>query len=178
MRPKQLFKKEHIKIFNLSLMLIFILSPITLKAQNTANFSGKWEFDKTKSTPGTTHSTFDGTVIRLITQNTSTFIYSDMYIRKGSEDWKTADELFNIDGKEQIEKDGRGTRKKSIKWSSNKKTLTLTYAETYIEGGVSKDLLREETYEQSDDGKTLTIETYSKNLVTGETRTNSVFNKK
>jgi hypothetical protein len=161
-----------------SLLLLVLLSSAALRAQTPTNYSGRWEFDKTKSSPGTVHANYPGTVTRHITQNASVLTYRDIYVQPGSKDWKTADESYKLDGKEQIKKDGTTTRKKSAQWSQDKKSLTLTYAETYIERGVAKELLVAESYKLSDDGKTLTIDTFSKNQVTGETKTNSVYSKK
>jgi hypothetical protein len=151
---------------------------MTVKAQNPMNFSGKWEFDKTKSSPDLLDSKYDGTVTRQITQTSSTIAYRDIYIQKGSDDWETTDEIFNLDGKEQIRKDNSSTIKKSTKWSQETKTLSLINSETYIEDGVSMELKITESYKLSDDGKTLTIETYSKNQITGETKTKGVYHKK
>jgi len=163
-----------------SLVFVFALCFVTsgLCAQNAADFSGKWEYDKTKSTPGTMEANYEGKLVRQISQNPAVFSYADIYIRPGSPEWKTSDEIFNLDGKEQILKDDSGTRKKSAKWSPDKKALTLTYIEIYTEGGVSKELLIEEIYNLSGDGKTLTVETFSKNQVTGETRSTKIYHKK
>jgi hypothetical protein len=177
MRQQWLFRPGHIAGVSVSLVLMFLLSSNALKAQTLTNFSGTWEFDKTQSSPGTIESKYDGSVTRQITQNSSKLTYCDIYVQKGSDDWKTADEVFNLDGKEQIKKDGANSRRKSAQWSQDKKILTLTYKETYTEEGVSKELLNAESYKLSDDGKTLTIETYSKNQVTGETRTKGVYRK-
>jgi hypothetical protein len=161
-----------------SLLLLVLLSSAALRAQTPTNYSGRWEFDKTKSSPGTVHANYPGTVTRQITQNASVLTYRDVYVQSGSKDWKTADESFKLDGKEQIKKDGTTMRKKSSQWSQDKKILTLTYAEIYVDKGVTKELLVAESYKLSDDGKTLTIDTFSKNQVTGETKTNSVYSKK
>jgi hypothetical protein len=161
-----------------SLVFISLCSSVTLEAQAPVDFSGTWEFDKAASSPGTVHATFEGAVMRKITQSASKFTYRDTYVRSGSDDWSTTDEVFNLDGKEQIKKDGANSRKKSALWSADKKTLTLTYKETYMEKGVAKELLAADSYKLSDEGKTLTIETFSKNQVTGETKTASVFRKK
>jgi hypothetical protein len=149
-----------------------------LKAQTQMNFSGKWEFDKVKSSPDLPDSKYDGTVIRQISQTLSTIAYHDIYIQKGSNDWATTDEIFNLDGKEQVKKDNSGTNKKSTKWSQDAKVLTLTYLVIYKEDGVTKEIVISESYKLSEDRKTLTIETYSKNLVAGETNTKSVYHKK
>ena len=178
MRQNWLFRPGHSAIIKVSLILMFLLSSVALKAQTPTNFSGKWEFDKTKSSSETDISKYDGTVIRQITQNSSTIAYRDIYTQKGSNNWETSDELFNLDGKEQIKKWDSSTSKKSAIWSQDKKSLTLSYKETYVEEGVSKDLLIAESYKLSDDGKTLTIETYSKDVVRGEIKTKSVYHKK
>jgi hypothetical protein len=178
MRQQSLFPPGRIAMLSVSLIVLSILSTVSLSAQTAANFSGKWEFDKTKSSPGTVHANYPGTVTRQITQNASTLTYRDVYVQKGSSNWKTTDEIFNLDGKEQIRKDGANTRRKSAKWSDDKKILTLTYAETYVERGVSKELSAAASYALSEDGKTLTMETYSKNQVTGEKKTTSVYHKK
>jgi hypothetical protein len=178
MRQQWLFKPGHTAGICVSLVFMFLLTSMALRAQTPTNFSGKWEFDKTKSSPGIVDSNFDGIVTRHITQNPSIITYRDIYVRKGSNDWKTADEQFRLDGKEQVKKDGTTTSRKSAQWSQDKKILTLTYRETYVEEGVSKELLVADSYKLSDDGKTLTIETYSKNQVTGETKTQGVYHKK
>jgi hypothetical protein len=178
MRQQSLFPPRNTSILGASLIVLCIMSTVSLRAQTAANFAGKWEFDKAKSSPGTVHANYPGTVTRQITQNSSRLTYRDVYVQKGSSDWKTTDEIFTLDGKEQIKKDGANTRRKSAKWSEDKKILTLTYAETYVEGGVSKELSVAESYALSEEGKTLTIETFSKNQVTGETKTTSVYRKK
>lgn len=178
MRQQSLFRSGHFATISVSLILTFLLSAMALRAQIPTNFSGKWEFDKAKSSSGIIDSGFEGTVTRQITQNSSVITFRDIYIRNGSSDWKTADESYKLDGKEQIKKDGANVSRKSAAWSHDKKVLTLTYRETYVEEGVSKELLVAESYKLFDDGKTLTIETYSKNQVTGERKTQSVYHKK
>jgi hypothetical protein len=90
MRPNRLFKQERITIIISSFIFLFLLTAMTLKYQIPTNFSGKWEFDKTKSSFGQVNSNYDGTVIRQITLNSSTITYGDILIQPGSDDWKTA----------------------------------------------------------------------------------------
>ena len=179
MKTNRLFGSERFTIISALIISMFILSTTTLKAQNPINFSGKWLFDKAKSSPGTDQAKYDGTVIRQITQNSSTIAYRDIYTQKGSNNWETSDEVFKLDGKEEIiKRDSTSTDKKSTIWSKDNKSLALQYKSIYIEDGVTKELLFCETYELSDDGKTLTIETYSKDVVRGEIKTKSVYHKK
>jgi len=178
MKPKWLFRTRHTAIIDVSVVAMILLSSMALRAQTPTNFSGKWEFDKSKSTPGILDSQYEGTVTRLITQNASIFTYRDIYVRKGGNVWSTTDESFKLDDKEQIKKDGANSRRKSAQWSQDKKILTLTYKETYTEEGVSRELLLVYSYRLSDDGKTLTLKTFSRNHVTGETKTQSIYHKK
>jgi hypothetical protein len=178
MRTIRLIRQEHIAIMNVSLISMFLLFSMTVKAQIPINFSGKWEFDKAKSSPDLLDSNFDGIVTRQITQTASTIAYHDIYVKKGSNDWATLDEIFNLDGKEQVKKDNSGTLKKSAKWSQDTNVLTLIILLTYTEEGVSKETQISESYKLSDEGKTLTIESYSKDQVTGETKKKAVYHKK
>jgi hypothetical protein len=177
MRKQTQFRCGHRAVI-CSYLLVAIVSSMTVHAQTPADFSGNWEFDKTASSPGSVHSKFEGAVIRKITHSASKFTYRDTYVRSGSDDWSTTDEVFNLDGKEQMKKNGANSRMKSAVWSQDKKTLTLTYKETYKEKGVMKELQQVDSYNLSDEGSKLTIETFSKNQVTGERKATSVFHKK
>jgi hypothetical protein len=178
MRPNGFFRSGRVALIGVPLFLMLLVSFIPLKAQTPVNFSGKWEFDKAKSSPGKLDSGFEGILTRQIVQTPSKITYRDIYARKGSKDWSTTDELYNLNGKDITKKDGANSRKWSAKWSQDKKTLTLTYSEIFVEDGVSREFLIAESYALSDDGKTLTIETYSKNHVTGEKTAKSVYHKK
>jgi hypothetical protein len=158
---------------------MFLLSSATLKSQTPINFSGKWTFDKTKSTPGTNSAEYNGTLVRQITQTTSTLACRDIYTQNGTNDYTTSDDVFNLDGKEEIDKsDPNSILAKSVIWSQDHKSLTLSYKSTYIDEGVSKEFIINETYKLSDDGETLTIENYSKDAIRGEIKTTSVYHKK
>ena len=104
MSQQSLFRPGHSATISVSPILTFLLSSMALRAQTPTNLSGKWEFDKTKRSSGIIDSGFEGTVTRQITQNSSAITYRDIYIRKGSSDWKTADESYKLDGREQIKK--------------------------------------------------------------------------
>jgi hypothetical protein len=178
MRHRRFSRPERSMIRAFLLSVTTLLFALSLSAQPLPNFAGKWEFDKTASTPGTVQAKYDGSVTRQIVQNASAFTYRDIYVRTGNSDWKTADESFSLSGKEQIKKDRSGSRRKIARWSRDKQTLTLTYKETYAEEGVSKELLMAESYTLSDEGRTLTIEALSRNQITGETTSTSVFHRK
>ncbi len=158
-------------------IFFFMFISCGLSAQSLVDFSGKWEFDKSQSSPGKVDSNYDGIVIRDIRQNAETFIYADIYKRAGSNDWSTSDEIFNLNGQEQTEKRDAETYTKQASWSADGKTLTLVYKVNYEEDGVPRELIVSEMYKISDDGKILYLEEYSKNHVTGEKTAHYVYNR-
>jgi hypothetical protein len=179
MKPIRIFSPSHLAIISASLISMFLLSSATLESQTPINFSGKWEYDKDKSSPGTNDAEYNGTIVRQITQTASTIACRDIYIQKGSNDYTTSDDVFNLNGKEEIDKsDPNSILTKSVIWSQDHKSLTLSYKSTYIEEGVSKEFIINETYKLSDDGKTLMIEKYSKDAVRGEIKTKNIYHKK
>jgi hypothetical protein len=100
MRLTLTIRHEYIATAKAWSILLLLLSVISLKAQTPTNHSGRWEFYKTKSSPEEVESTYDGTVILEITQNSATITLGDIYIHPGRPDWKTATELYTLDGKE------------------------------------------------------------------------------
>ena len=178
MRPNRFYIQGHIVINNVSLILMFLLFSMTLIAQTPRNFSGKWQFDKTKSILDKVEPNYDGTVVLEINQNSTTITFSEIYIRSGSPDWKTAADSYKLDGKEHVRKYNVGTNKNSVKWSKDKKILTITNIDTQTLDGVTQEFLVTDSYKLSDDGKTLTIERYRKNPITGEIKAKKVYLKK
>ena len=177
MKLHRFFRQENFLIFKFSLLFIILLATATVKAQNPANFSGKWSYDKTKSkfTKGA-YATFDNEILD-ITQNSATMTLVGTFIRQGSEDYKTTDS-YKLDGKEVIVKDDQGTTKKSVKWSEDKKILTITTIMTVISNGISYDYLVADSYQLSENGLTLTIQSFSRNNAYGERTDILVYNKK
>jgi hypothetical protein len=178
MEPNRLFRQNNIGSIIVSLLFMCFFSNITLKGQTPTNFSGKWEFDKTKSGPDFVESKYDGTVIRQVIQNSSVIKYKDTYIHPGRTDFSTAFESYTLDGKEKFEKYSMGTIKKSAKWTPDKKILIITYFNTQTIKGVSRDLLVVDSLKLSENKQIFTIVEYSKNPVTGETTAQKVYNKK
>ncbi len=162
-----------------SLLVIALLfacaSEVT--AQTPANFSGKWLFDRPASSSESAFSRYPGSITRQITHTASSLAYKDTYVQPGAKDWSTTPEVFKI-GKTEVEHHSDQSSTKSTSWSKDMKSITLNYLTSYKEKGSPKESLIAETYTLSDNGKTLTIEQYSKNDVTGETRVKDVFRKK
>jgi ankyrin repeat protein len=177
MKLHRLFKQGNNLFVRLSLIILILLTSSTLRAQTPTNFSGKWALDKTKSKLDQASSFMEGDEILEITQNSASITFVKTLIQKGSDDFIST-ETYMLDGKETIVKDDMGTTKKTVKWSDDKKILTITTIMTIISNSVSKDFLVADSYKLSDNGLTLTIQSYSKNLATGERTDNFVYNKK
>lgn len=156
--------------------VLLMVAAATASSQAQVNFSGTWNFDKARSSPESDQAKYPGTVVRVITQSATNFTYVDTYRQPGTSDWSSK-EVFRLDKKE-VETDGTGTSTKSVTWSSDKKTLTLTLVSTYVEKGIKKELMIADAHSLSSDGKTLTVNRLFKNPVTGETRTTFVYRKK
>lgn len=178
MRPNRIFRNGHIVAINVSLIVVLLLSSMALNTQKPANFSGSWQFDKAKSDLDKLESGYTGNVILKITQTATTIAFSEIYKQQGSQDWETAIESYNLDGKERTSthKD-IGTNKKSAKWSDDKQSLTITNIDTQSLKGVLQDFTVIDKYTLSADGKTLTIERYRKNPVTGESKAKKIYSK-
>lgn len=178
MRANRIFNPGLFTIISTSLISLFLLSFTTLKAQTPLNFSGAWTYDKTKSTPDTYISEYPGTITREITQTVSTLTYHDIYTQDGANSFKKSDIVLNLDGKEEIDKsDPDVTLSISLKWVQGNKSFTITFKTKYKMDGVSKEILINDTYALSDDGKTLTISEFHK-AESGETKTTDVYHKK
>ena len=177
MKPHRSYEERHAVIINLLFVLLFLVSTTTVQSQTPTNFSGKWEFDTTRSSSGMLETTYGGTVILQINQNPSSISFSEIWKKKGNSDYKTSADAYNLDGKEKIRKSDIGTSKKSAKWSQDKKILTITNLDTQKLKGVLQDFLVVDTYTLSDGGRTLTMERSSKNPVQGEKTAKKVYSK-
>jgi len=178
MKTNMDFGKRHFAIISASLILFCLLFSANLKAQSQLNFSGKWMYDKTKSTPGTNSWEYPGTVSREITQTATEITYRDVYIATGNDPFTGSDIVLKLDGKEEIDKsDPDFTITKSLKWASDKKSFTTTFKSNYTMDGVKKEILITETYSLSSDGKTLTIYEFHKAEL-GETKTTNIYQRK
>lgn len=178
MKSKALLLSRSISLLTVLGSLMLLAPVFSLKAQTTANFAGKWAFDKKASSAGLTESNYDGSVIMTIVQTVSSISISETWVKPGNSDFNTAADSYTLDGKEQVQKHQVGTTKKSAKWSADKKMLIITNLDIQTLNGKLENFLVTDTFSLSADGKTLTIERYSKNPVTGETTVKKVYRKK
>lgn len=160
-------------------LFLFLCLTWTGIAQTPTNFAGQWEYDKVSSKPGIFEDNYPGTKILQINQNASTLSYLQIYKQPGSADFKTTTETFYLDGKERIEKKSSDYMiKRSTKWSADKKALTLTYIDIETREGKTTETVLADTYKLSSDGRTMTVDRYSKSVLKGEMYCNFIYHRK
>ena len=158
-----------------ALVFFAILISSGLSAQSVANFSGTWTIDTTKSDPGPGGYFMDKDQILKITQSAGSITFIRIYPSSGN---FTTNYKYFFDGKVRTQKKDYGTDKISVKWSDDKKVLTITTittAETKI--GLD-DFLGIEAWKLSDDPRTLINESSTQNKQTGKTAMVTVYKKK
>lgn len=172
MTLKRLFSSHTNFILKSSSILSILLFTSILNAQTPPDLSGKWAFDKSKSNPGEGGSFLEGEEILDITQTANSITLNRTTKRAGSDDIISSDK-YTLDGKESVKKDESCTTKTIAKWSDEKQILRITTIMTF--DGV--DYRTDDAYSLTDNGKTLTINSTSKNP-TGGRKTISVYLKK
>jgi hypothetical protein len=179
MKPNRLSGHKHNAFFTKLLISLFLISSLALQAQIPTNFSGKWEFDKTRSDKDENgDASFDGTIILEIKQNTDTISFSITYFLPGKKGYVIPPDLFLLNGKVTADNSGSDPAKKFVKWSQDKKTLTTNFVMTATIDGAAQDFITADTYKLSDDGKTLFIDDLHKSKIGGEKTFKKVYNKK
>jgi hypothetical protein len=173
MKTTNLFKPLSTALINHSVFLLFLLSTISTFAQTPANFTGKWQYEKAKSTPDKFERDYDGTVILEITQDPATLTLGEIYLHPERPEWKTSTVNYTLDGKEKVITRSNGTSTTSAKWSQDGKILTITSSDIQN----SKEYLMISSYSLSDDGKILTVDKFRKSEPTGEAKGRKIYSK-
>jgi hypothetical protein len=177
MKPNQ--SSGNIRVIKLTLISVLFFTLTALNAQTPTGFAGKWEFDKARSDKGETgDASFKGTIILGIYQDVAIMTFANTFIRPGMKDHIVRPDTFYIDGRIKNEKFGSVPIKKSVKWSADKKILTTSMIMTDVIDGVSQDFLTANTYQLSDEGKTLTVAELHKSKLNGEQTIKKVYIKK
>jgi hypothetical protein len=130
MKPKPIPRHKHIAII-LSIISVFLLSSLNLKALTLANFSGIWEFDKANSDKNETgDASFKGTIILEIKQNSTIMTFAGTFILPIKKARVMPADTFFVDEKVTTDNRGTGPAKKFAKWTTDKKIITTSYLMT------------------------------------------------
>lgn len=158
---------------------LFIISSLALNAQTPTNFSGKWEFDKSRSDKDDRgDASFNGVIIMEIKQDAESFSFTNTFILPGKDGRTYRPQTYLLDGT--VTKDDTGTDPaiKFSEWSQDKKILTTKIVMTATIDGEAQDFLTANTYNLSDDGKTLFVQEFRKSKLNGERTIRKVYIKK
>lgn len=141
----------------ISILLIapaFLLS-FTFKADH-ANFSGEWKLNESKSELGQM-ARFATRVIKADQKDDSIIIAQTAPSFNGED--RTLTETLTYDGKEtETSLFGNSKRRSGAKWSDDGKKLIINYTLELDFGGQTSEVKGTETWNLSDDGKTLTVQ--------------------
>jgi len=148
MTRSDLFRRRNNLVSGLLVVIMAMFCSSSLFAQSTADFSGEWMQDTSRSDPY-----YKDYNIRItITQTPQAIMIKTTFLdKKGRE--SSSEQSFNLDGKEVKEKEYGGINAESASWSVDKQTLITKTTRTVgseVYGSTT-------TYSLSDNGQTLTI---------------------
>jgi hypothetical protein len=179
MTSNQISRKKHTAIITALFISLFLLQSLVIGAQIPANFSGKWQYDKSSSDKEETGNySFSGSIVMEITQDTAIIKFTETYIRSGMKDYVMNPRSYLLDGKVVANNSGSGPAREFCAWSEDKKILTITSIMTDAVDGIAQDFTTAFTYVLSADLKTLTVEELHKSKLNGEKTIKNVYRKR
>ena len=161
-----------IQLSVLALLCAFLLAPTT-QAAAAANFSGEWTYNESKSNVGEDRGGRAATKI-VVTQDASSIAIERTSSGRDGQT-RTNKEELTLDGKVVKTESQRGTSSSTAVISGN--SLTIKSDVVMSRQGQSMEMKTTETWELSEDGKTLTIESSSTSS-RGDRTTTLVYDKK
>ena len=136
---------------------LFLLSFISMQVR--INFTGQWKLNEGKSELGE----FTGFAAKSIKVEQKEDAITITQVNEFNGEEMTRTETLTFDGKETESSGGFGNskRKSTAKWSDDGKILTVTFVLKLEFNGETNEIKGTEKYSQSDDGKTLTLQSNS-----------------
>ncbi len=142
------------RVLSLLIAPAFLLA-FTSKVDRT-NFSGEWKLNESKSDLGQM-ARFATRTIKADQKDDAITIAQTSPSFNGDD--VTTTQILSYDGKEtETTVFGNSKRKSSAKWSDDGKTLIINYTLELDFGGQTSEVKGTETWNLSDDGKTLTVQ--------------------
>lgn len=172
--------KKSVKKFQFLLMTIilaFLLLPLTANAQGKANFVGSWAINASKSNFGTNQGQGQrmGGGNFVVAQEANLLSVERTRTNQNGDVTKTTSK-YTLDGKESVNTTGRGNSKSVATWSADGKSLTIKTSMTFDMNGETRTMNSSEVWTLSDP-KTLSVTT-TRTGQNGETKTTAVYDKK
>lgn len=172
--------KKNVKKFqflSLTIIMAFLLLPLTANAQGKANFAGTWALNASKSNFGNNQGQGQrmGGGNFVATQEANLLSVERTRTNQDGETTKT-NSKYTLDGKESVNTTGRGSSKSVATWSADGKSLTIKTAMTFEMNGESRTMNSSEVWTLTD-AKTLSVTT-TRTGQNGEVKTTAVYDKK
>jgi hypothetical protein len=163
-------------IFAAGLVVFFYLFSVGTSAQTgSISFSGTWAFNESKSNQG--EGGFRMAAKKLvIIQDPNNLSIERTRVRQTGEE-SIIKEKYTLDGKESTNPVfNEITKKSTVSWSADKKSLTITSKMVFDMNGESTEIKTVEVWKLSDGGKSLTIDSTSSST-RGEQKVTLVYDK-
>lgn len=162
-------------IFTTTLLCASFISTVSAQT-GSVNFSGKWAFNESKSTPSQGGFRMAASLM-VITQDGNNLTYESTRQNQNGEDVKSTSK-FTLDGKE-CENPGFGnnTRKSVVTWSADGKTLGFAHTMKFERDGETQEFKSTESWKINEADKTLSVET-AMTFQGEERKTTNVYDKK
>lgn len=163
------------KLNALLLSGIFILASSLTFAQKI-NFSGTWTFNESKSVLSGEGGP-RGAAVKMVIKHDGNTLSIEKTNRGQGGNERTFTENYTLDGKESENPAFRDNVKKStVKWSDDKKSLTITSKMVFERDGQQMEVNTTEVFTLSSDKKTLNVD-YTSKSARGERKNTFVYDK-
>lgn len=165
---------DHVHIMAFTIICALLLVPLSaFGGAGKPDFSGVWKLNESKSTIGEGRFRLSpGLVVRHDGNNLE--IERTRVGREGQEIKST--ENLTLDGKEVVNEGENRSTKTTANWSEDGRNVVIASIMTISREGQTMEIKNRETWQLSDDGKTLTIQ-FNSSSPRGERNDNLVYDK-
>ena len=152
-----------------------LLFSAAIYAQSSANFSGTWSYNESKSNLGGGGTRMISSIL-VISQGEESLNLERTFTGQNGEERKMS-ENYKLDGKESVNPIFNTSKKSTVKWSSDKKSLTISSVMVFEMNGEQNEIKTVEVYSLADSGATLSIDSQSVSSM-GERKAMLIYDKK
>ena len=167
------FLRNTVQVLTIAVLVSLLVSMNSFAQKGKVNFSGEWLFNESKSDMG--EGRFQTSLKLTITQEGNNLTIEKLQTGRDGQEMKITQKL-TLDGKESKNTARRGTRKSTVTWSDDGKTLTIKSTMVFDRGGETMEMKSVEQWKLTGGGKILSIDT-SSSTPRGKRKATMVYNK-
>jgi hypothetical protein len=167
--------KRIVHLKNVCVLTLTLLISAASFAQNSANFSGSWALNESKSNMGEGGSRRVSQKLTISQDEKILKLERSFTGQDGTE--RTVSETYTLDGKLSVNPVFNTSKKSTATWSADKKSLTVTSVMIFEMNGEKNEIKSVEVYKLNDEGNALSIDSQSTSQM-GERKSSLVYNKK